>query len=261
MVVDRRNAERAEVGDDHAAVEGAGVQDELGQQVKVVKQVDEPDGEFQEQTGQLAQRARDLLGVVVAVVGLDLLDLFAHLAVDVEDRIGGLKVHLDRRLVGVGAHGALDGQHHLNVLAREDLLPADEAVETGAVRAGADVGRDEQVQIPDAFPAFPALLAQPLFAARNLDRVRKLVAGVVLFSHDVGDKLINRGEGAELAAFLPVAEAALVYDLCHVGVPPSSFPRIAGRGERAIFNNSLYLSDTGKASIFLSAAPFRRRCK
>ena len=110
--------------------------------------------------------------------------------------------------------------------------PADEAVDTGAVGAGAGIGGDEQMEHPDALPAVAPPFPEPAFRLAHLDGILIKVAGVVLLLHDIGDEFVKRFEGAELPAFLPVSEAPLVNNLCHGDILRSvwSLPHAAASG-------------------------------
>ena len=129
VVIDRRNAERAHVGDDHRAVEGAGVEQLLRDDAEVIHHAQTADGEAQQETRQLQQRAGDLLGVVVLAAELDLVDLLVHLAVDVKDRVRRGKDGLDGRLIRGGGHAAAHGQHDLDVVACIDAPAGHEAID------------------------------------------------------------------------------------------------------------------------------------
>ena len=217
-MIDRRDAERAHVGDDHRAVEGAGIEQLLRDDAEVIHHAQAADGEAQQETRQLQQRAGDLLGVVVLAAELDLVDLLVHLAVDVKDRVRRGKDGLDGRLIRGGGHAAAHGQHDLDVVACIDAPAGHEAVDAGAEGDHADVGRDEQVQVAETLVALEALLPQPAVGVRDLDAVLKLIAGVVFRGHDVGHELVKRCEGLDQAAVLTVTETAFAL---HVKVPPN----------------------------------------
>ena len=91
VVEHRAQAQRAHVRDDHRTVEGAGFDQRIGDQAEVIHHTQDGDGKAEKKARHPGQGVGHLFGVVVLFAGLDLLDLFVELAVDVEDRVGGLE--------------------------------------------------------------------------------------------------------------------------------------------------------------------------
>ena len=217
VVVNGADAQRAQVGDDHRAVEGADAQQRHRQPVEVVGQLDELDGQLQQQARRGHEDARGLLRAAV-VAGADLLHGVVHLAVDVINGVRQLEIDLRAGLLGVHRDAALD--HHIDGdgVAGVDTLAGDEAVEARQVAEDAYVGGDEEVDHAQALVALGALGAQPAVRLRYLHGAGKLVAGVVAVDHDEGREGHQGGDGAQAPAFLAVAEAAA--GVAHLGTPP-----------------------------------------
>ena len=75
MVIDRPDAQGADVGDYHGAVEGTRLDELLRQPAEIVHDAQNGQCETEQEARRAAQRLRHVLGVVVAVGGLDLIDL------------------------------------------------------------------------------------------------------------------------------------------------------------------------------------------
>ena len=196
MMEHRADAQRAHVGDDHGAVEGAGLDQGIGDQAEVVEDAQHADRHAQQEARSARQRLGDLLGVVVFLAGLDLLDLLVELAVDIEDRVGGLEVHLDRGLGRVDGQRALDRHDDGDVVVRVDAAARDETVDARQHGDAADVRGDEEVQQADPLVAVHAQLAQAAVDRRDLEALVIEDLGVVPRGHDEGDEL---GEGRQRA--------------------------------------------------------------
>ena len=160
VVEDGPQTQRAHVGDDHGAVKGTGLDQRIGDQPEIIQRAQDRDRKAEQEARGLRKRLGDLFGVVVLFAGLDLLDLRVELAVYVEDRVGGLEVHLDRGLGRVDGQRALDRHDNGDVVMGVDAPTSDEAVDARQHRDAADMRGDEEVQHPDTLVAVHTQLAQ-----------------------------------------------------------------------------------------------------
>ena len=208
VVEHRADAQRAEVGDDHGAVEGAGLDQRIGDQAEVIHHTQDGDGKAEKKARHPGQGVGHLFGVVVLFAGLDLLDLLVHLAVDVKDRVGGLKVDLDGGLGRVDGEGALDRHDHGDIVVGIDAAAGNKAVDAGQHRDAANIGRNEEMQHADALIAFHAQSAQRTVHPCDLEALIIEDVGVVSGGHDVGNKLGKGRQRTQQAAVSSVARAA-----------------------------------------------------
>ena len=218
VVVDGPDAEGAQIGNDHGAVEGAGLCQRLRQPAEIVQHPQHGNGKAQQETGQTAQRVSDLLGIVVVVRGLDLLDLLVHLPVHIKDGVRRLKIYLDGGLAGIQAHAALDRHHNGNLVSGVDAAPGHKAVDPGQHGHTADIGRDQEMKDADALVAIHPQAAKIPVQHRNLKALLILVAAIVAGGHNEGDKLVECRQRADEPAILSVTKAALIctHSLSHL---------------------------------------------
>ena len=188
MVVDRLDPQRAQIRDDHGAVEGACLRQALGNPAEVVHHPQDPDGKAQDNARQAAECLSHILGIVVLIAGLDLVDLLVQLPVDIEDRVCRVEVYLDRGLGGVNGEGALDGHNDNNVVCRVDPPPDNKAVEPRQHGDQPDIGRDHKVQDADALVALHTQPPQPPVDVAYLHALFIEIGRVVAGGHDIGDK-------------------------------------------------------------------------
>ena len=226
MVEDGPDAQGADVGDDHGAVERACVHKALRQPAEVVHNAQNAQREAQQEARRFAQRLRHVLGVVVALRGLYLVYLLVHLAVNIEDGVRRLKDDLDGGLCRVEGDGALDGHDDLNIIPRVNAPPDDEAVDARQHGYAAYVSCDDEVQNADALVPRDAQLAQAAVKRRDLQALFILVAGVVARGHYERNEFGKGGQGTQKPPLLAVAVAALI--LAHF-----FFLRICARQKRA----------------------------
>ena len=109
-------------------MEGAYIKQALGQQTEIVADIEQPDDEADEEAGHLGKLVCKVLCAVFLVGGLDLIDLLAHFAVDIEDSVRGVKLDLDGGLGSADGEASLNSQHDFNVVAGIDTAADDEAV-------------------------------------------------------------------------------------------------------------------------------------
>ena len=214
VVVHRGQAQGAQVRDDHGAVEGAHVQQLLGDPAVVVHDPQQADGGPEDEAGEVGHGLGKVLGAVIVVGGLDLLDLLVELAVHVKDGVRGLEDDLDGGLGGVDGELALDGHDHLDVVAGIDPPAHHEAVDARQHGDGPDMAGDEEVEQADALVALHPQGPEPPVHGADLHGLLAVHITVVALGHDEGDELVEGGQGAEQTAFLPVAVAAFI---CGVG--------------------------------------------
>ena len=210
VVVDGPDAQGAQVGDDHGAVEGAGLNQRFGQDAKVVTDAQQLKGKAQQETGSLTQSLSHVLGVIVAVVSLDLFNLLVELAVNIKDGVGGLEVDLDGGLGGINGQAALDSHDNSDIIGSVDTATGHKAVQTGQHGYAADMYGDEKMQQTNALVALNAQFTQALIQSAYLKALLIVVTGIVAGGHDIGNETVERGEGTDQATVLSVAKAALI---------------------------------------------------
>ena len=214
VMVDRPYAERAKVRDDHGAVEGAGVGERLGQPAEIIHNTENQNGKAEQKTGQPGQRFRYILSVVASLVGLDLVDLFVHLAVNVKNGVRRLKLDLDGGFRRTQGKTAFDCHDHFNIVPGIDAAANHKTVDTGQHGHAPDVGCDEKMEDTDPLVSVHAEPAQAAVDIGDLKAFLILVAGVVAHRHNKRHKPVKGGKGAEEPAFFSVAE--LTFISCHI---------------------------------------------
>ena len=210
VVVDGTDAQGAHGGDDHTAVEGGEIRQGLGDPAVVVQPEQHTDGKAENGTREGGQRAGGLVEAGVQI----LLLLFLHdsgveLLVDVNDGVVGLEDHGYGGVGGVLAHVLLDDHIHFDVVAGVDALTADEAVESGLLGDGADVGRQHDVQEAEALVALGDHLLAEGVGFGDVQLVGKVVHGVGAVLHDEGHHLGHGLGGADAAAVLAIPPSLL----------------------------------------------------
>ena len=153
MVENGSYAQRAKVGDDHRAMEGACLGQALGKPAEIVQHADDRQRKAEQEARRAAEGLGNCLGVVVFVGSLDLIDLLIHLAVDIEDCIGRFKVYLYSSLRGVDGKAAFDGHDDRDIIPCVDAAADDKAVDAWEHGHAADICRDDKVQNADALIA------------------------------------------------------------------------------------------------------------
>ncbi len=144
VVVDVVGADAGQIGDEKAGVEGAGVDDGLGQQVVPVGPADEiyarPDQAAHLQQG--VHKGVQLVGVVVlAVLG----DILVDLALHVEDVVVHVEVYLAHGVVVLA--GAQHHHAHAELVALINALVDDKAVYGGEVLHRPQIGAHDKGQV------------------------------------------------------------------------------------------------------------------
>ena len=218
MVIDGADAERAEVGYYHRAVEGADIEQSLRQQAEIIRDANEPDEKAYYDAGQRGEFIRKFLGAVFLVGAFDGVDRLVHLIINIIDGVGRLKGHLDGRFGRVYGKTALDGHDYLDIVMRIDAVADDEAVETGKVCAGADISRNEKMQHAYALVAVNALLSEPAVGVCYLKRLLVIIERIVSCGHYKRNEVIKSVERAQPSAVNAVSGAALVV-VCHMKPP------------------------------------------
>jgi|GEM_PF-6614650 len=210
VMIDRFYAEGTQVRDDHAAVEGADVQQGLGEPTEIVHDADDGKDKFQHEPGQPLAFVGKFLGAVILLAGLDLVDGLVHLAVDIVYRVRGLKADLDHGFRGVDGKTSFHRHDDFNIVAGVDTVAAYEPVEPGKQSDAADIRGDEHMQETEPLEACHTLRAQPAVSFGNLSGIGIEDVRVVAGGHDKGDKRAEARKGVEKAAFLAVAETAFI---------------------------------------------------
>ncbi len=211
VVKDWPYAQRTHVGYDHGAVEWACVQKRLRQPAEVVHHAQYHKDEAQQKARQLAQCFGHVLSAVAAGVGLYLVYLLLHLAVDVIYGVGRLKDYFYRGLGRVKRERALGYHYDLYVVARIDPATDDKAVDARHHGKGTHIGRDDEVQKANALVSGHAHAAQMAVNIGDLEALLVLVAAVTAPGHYVRHELVERREASHEPALFAVAEAALVF--------------------------------------------------
>ena len=104
-------------------MERANLEQELGQQAKIVRDLQQPDDEFEDNARNEGQKLCRFIEITRVGGLLDACDLFVHLAVDIFDRVGGGEVELHGALGSVCRHVLFDHHAELDIVAAAvDLL-------------------------------------------------------------------------------------------------------------------------------------------
>jgi len=209
MVVDGADAERAEVGNNHGAVEGAGFKYRIGQEAKIVQRPDDSQRGAEKEAGQLTQSLGNILGVVVVLAGLDFLNLLVELTVDIKNGVRGQEVHLYRGLGGVEGDALFDSHNNVNSLAGVDAAAGNKAVDTGHHADTSDIGSDKEMQNTDALIALYPQLAQAAVKLGDFKALFIEILAVNALGHYVGYELVERSDGAKQTPVFAVAKATL----------------------------------------------------
>ena len=107
-------AERAEVGDYHRTVEGACIKKTHGQPAEEIAYAKQLYGKAEKETRCMAERFGNIFSVIVAIIGLYLVYLLIHLAVDVKNSVGRLEADLDSGLCCIDGDAALDSHDKIS---------------------------------------------------------------------------------------------------------------------------------------------------
>ena len=127
-------------------MEGACVGESLRQPAEVVHNTKDQNGKTEQETGQPGQGFRHVLGVVVPLVGLDLVDFLVHLAVNVENGVRRLKLDLDGGLRRAESDGALYRHDHLNIVSCVNAAAHHKTVDSGQHGHAPDVSGDQEME-------------------------------------------------------------------------------------------------------------------
>ena len=208
---DGRDAQGAHGGEEHRAMEGADLQQELGDQAEVVQGFQEPHRELEEEPRQQGEELRGLVELGVEGRALDLLHRLIELAVDVIDRVGGLQVELDAGIRRVGGHLLFDGHAVLDIVPPGiDPLARQEAVQGRILGHQAAVGGDKHMGQAEVGQALPALFADVGLQLGDLQLVEDKIAGGGPVHHDVRHHHRHGRDGADPAAVAPVAPGGVI---------------------------------------------------
>ena len=186
VVVDVAGLDGGQVGDEHAGVKGAQVDDLPGQQAVLVQMVGQPDHELG-QAGDGEHHLGELVGAVLllrlAVDG----DGIGDLLVDGENSVLGLQIDLQRRLIRA-AVGPLfqDDKGDAEMVALIEMTVDHKPVELGVGLIGLVIGGDDHRHVVDADPSAP-FFADIGLDALLVDVFGDGVPGIVPLGHDVGN--------------------------------------------------------------------------
>ena len=113
VVINGRNTERTEVGEDYRTVEGGYVEEILAQKPVVVSLSDGPDCKAENRPRQLEQALRNALGARIRRRGENFVHRGVHCAVYIKDGVGRLKAHLGQSFFGL--HAKPFFYHHVDL--------------------------------------------------------------------------------------------------------------------------------------------------
>ena len=212
MVVNGTDAETSHGGEEQASVEGAQLQQEPGQQTKVIKSLQQPHGEFQKHTGDQIQQHDQAVQIGVQLLGgLDLFHRGIQLLVNILHGIMGIQMDLDGGIGGGDLHFLLDDHAVLDILAPGvDLLTGNKPVQLGIFGHTADIGCQQNMGDAKIAEAFPALLADVAVHLADLEGFFKEIGADVPLPLEVGCDLGHGVQRADPAAVDAVTPGGMV---------------------------------------------------
>ena len=210
MVVNGGDAQRTHGGEEHGAVEGADLQQEPGNEAKIVQGFQHPHGEFQKHTGHQGKSGSGVVQGGVQRRILYNLHLLVDFPVHILGGVHGGQMYLDDGLRGVGGHILFHSHAELQICAMgEDFLTGDEPVHLGVLGNAVAVGCQQHMNEAEAHHALSSLLTDIPLHIGDFKGGFKLVVRLVPIHHDVRDNLIQRRLGANPPSVGPVSPGGM----------------------------------------------------
>ena len=207
MMINWRNAERTHACYKHRAVERAEFEQYARELSEIVKNADEPKGEFHKQPGNKVQKTRKLVETAVQLFGgFCLLNGGVELFVNIVNAVFRVEFNFYDGFGGIGCHVLFycHADDDLSV-ACVDPVSRDKAVDCGALGYGADVCGKQQVRIAEFVKPFFAFFANVFFRRGAFETVPEKIVCAVAAGHDVNSDAADGVKTAEPASVRTIA--------------------------------------------------------
>lgn len=207
MMINWRNAERTHACYKHRAVERAEFEQYARELSEIVKNADEPKGEFHKQPGDKIQKTRKLVETAVQLFGgFCFLNGGVELFVNIVNAVFRVEFNFYDGFGGIGCHVLFycHADDDLSV-ACVDPVSCDEAVDCGALGYGADVCGKQQVRIAEFVKPFFAFFANVFFRRGAFETVPEKIVCAVAAGHDVNSDAADGVKAAEPASVRTIA--------------------------------------------------------
>ena len=212
VVIDGGDTQAAHGGEEQTTVEGAQLQQELGQHTKVIQQLQQPYQELHQHTGDQIEVSDQIVQTGIQLLGtLDFFDSGIELVVNILGGVMAAQMDLDGCVGRIDGHLLFDYHAVLDVLTSGvHLLAGNKPIKLGIFAKTPDIGSQQHMGQTKVAQTFSALLPDVTLNVGDLKGFLEKVGASVALHLEISGDLGHRCQSTDLPSVAAVAPGGMV---------------------------------------------------